>query len=181
MRAREKGFTLLEIIVVLFLLAITSRLVVSSLPNSSETERTGQKLSATLQWAAKQAVLEGKIVGVAISQHGWQTMSLSKKPGNNNESYHWPGHYWQPIAPGKQPSLHQLPANFSLLLAIEEQEQPLTLQSDDLDGIEPKVFFLPSGESNDFELQLITAQGEKQRIVNQHGEIVRIIDEPIQS
>ncbi|EKN4180479.1 GspH/FimT family pseudopilin [Yersinia enterocolitica] len=166
---------------VLFLLAITSRLVVGSLPGSSEAERSGQQLSTTLQWAAKQAVLEGKIVGVAISHHGWQTMILSKTPHDNRESYYWPGHYWQPIAPGKQPSRHQLPANLSLLLAIEEQEQPLVPELDDLEVIEPKVYFLPSGESNDFELQLVSELGEKQRIVNQHGEIVRITDESRQS
>lgn len=67
-RTASRGFTLMEIMLVLVLLGSMATLVLKTLPSSSrELSQESDQLTVALQWAAQQAELDGKIYGLSLS------------------------------------------------------------------------------------------------------------------
>ncbi|OWF71802.1 type II secretion system protein GspH [Yersinia frederiksenii] len=164
-----RGFTLMEIMLVLVLLGGIATLVLKTLPSSSReiTEQSNQ-LAVAMQWAAQQAEQDGKIYGLSIFHHHWQLMTLNSQPHDKGESYLWPHHYWHPIKSGKLKQQRQLPAELTLELTLQDQPVPLnTLQDSPLID-EPKIIFFPGGERSQFELTLRDKQGHT-RVITEQG------------
>ncbi|WP_349257515.1 prepilin-type N-terminal cleavage/methylation domain-containing protein [Cedecea sp.] len=164
-RGNIRGFSLLEIMLVLVLLGGLATLVIGSLPGDPPLKRHEEQLSTQLRWAAERAVQEGQVYGVAVAAREWQLVRLVRAPNGEHDSYYWPGHYWQPVAIGnKPPKSTLLPEGISLRLMIEEHQPPLrtTLHEQ---GLEPQVLLMPGGEVNRFELQLL-AENQAPRTLN---------------
>ena len=162
----SRGFTLMEIMLVLVLLGCMAKLALGTLPSSGEINQESDRLAVALQWAAHQAELDGKVYGLSVSHDKWQLMTLNKQPHNKGESYLWPHHYWHPINNGKLKQLRQLPNGLTLELTLQDQPIPLNGMQDDGLINEPKVVFFPGGESSLFELTL-SGDGQTRRITEQ--------------
>ncbi|HCK00066.1 MAG TPA: type II secretion system protein GspH [Serratia grimesii] len=156
MRGNIRGFSLLEIMLVLVLLGGLATLVIGALPGAPSLKQHEERLSAQLQWAAERAVQEGQVYGVAVAAREWQLVKLVRAPQGEHASYYWPGHYWQPVSSSnKPPQPTLLPESVNLRLILEEHPHPLraTLQEQ---GLEPQMLLMPGGEVSRFELQLLT-------------------------
>lgn len=168
-KTASRGFTLMEIMLVLVLLGSMATLVLKTLPSSSrELSQESDQLTVALQWAAQQAELDGKIYGLSLSPHQWQLMTLNSQPHKRGESYLWPNHYWHPVSIGKLQQQRPLPDNLTLALALQDQPIPLNTMQDESLIDEPKVIFFPGGESSPFELTLSDLEGQT-RIITEHG------------
>ncbi|AJI83196.1 general secretion pathway protein H [Yersinia enterocolitica] len=161
----SRGFTLMEIMLVLVLLGCMAKLALGTLSSSGEINQESNRLAVALQWAAHQAELDGKVYGLSVSNDKWQLMTLNNQPHNKGESYLWPHHYWHPINDGKLKQQRQLPNGLLLELTLQDQPIPLSGMQDDGLINEPKVVFYPGGESSLFELTL-SGDGQTRRITD---------------
>lgn len=94
MMKNQKGFTLIEILLVLVLLSVASVAVISTLPqkSSDDAKQQAQALYHRLQLLNEEAILSGKDYGVrfdekrssyqllALSEDGWQKLSDDELP-----------------------------------------------------------------------------------------------------
>ncbi|EEQ11891.1 General secretion pathway protein H [Yersinia mollaretii ATCC 43969] len=168
-KTASRGFTLMEIMLVLVLLGSMATLVLKTLPSSSrELNQESDQLTVALQWAAQQAELDGKIYGLSLSPHQWQLMTLNSQPHKRGESYLWPNHYWHPVKVGKLQQQRPLPDNLTLTLALQDQPIPLNTMQDESLIDEPKIIFFPGGERSHFELTLSDLEGQT-RTITEHG------------
>ncbi|MGE4802333.1 type II secretion system minor pseudopilin GspH [Yersinia hibernica] len=162
-----RGFTLMEVMLVLLLLGSMATLVLNILPSSREINQESDRLAVALQWAAQQAEQDGKIYGLSVSSDKWQLMTLNNRPHNKGESYLWPHHYWHPIKHEKLKQQRQLPGELTLELTLQDNSLPLSsMLEDDLIN-EPKIVFFPGGERSQFELILSEPNGQIRRITEQ--------------
>ena len=83
MRQASKGFTLLEIMLVLVLLSLAASVIIPRLPSGSsgsDLHQQSEKLAALARAANQQALLEGKTLGLKLtSGNEYQFLLLSDK------------------------------------------------------------------------------------------------------
>ncbi len=70
----QRGFTLLELVVVIFIIGIMTGFAVMSigLGQADETEREAKRLRAILELALEEAVLNGRDLGLIVNEDGYQ-------------------------------------------------------------------------------------------------------------
>ncbi|VEA63448.1 type II secretion system protein H [Serratia plymuthica] len=133
----QRGFTLLEIMLVLLLLGITSSLVMLRSPAAeSQLVRQGEQLAWQLSEVAERAEREGKTYGVAFSRSGWRIVAAGQPQDKTA------------VATGSP-----LPAGVELLLALERQAVPLKEVWPPEE--EPQVWLYPGGETTVFSVTLL--------------------------
>nr|WP_275891601.1 prepilin-type N-terminal cleavage/methylation domain-containing protein [Leclercia adecarboxylata] len=78
---RQRGFTLLEIILALVIFASCAMMVVSTIPSRSGADIFGQQLKALVDYGSDRAVMDGNIVGLVITPDNYQLVTLAVKNG----------------------------------------------------------------------------------------------------
>ena len=159
-----KGFTLIEIMVVLVLIGVIASLAVLSLAGTEAdpAKDTAQRLSATLQSLRQEALFRQKDYGVAITPDGYTILE-------------WTGNDWTspPAEDLNMRSQYTLPEGHGLELELlvdgrDGFEDPA--QGGTSASLVPDLMLLSTGESTEFELALYhPASGSRWRIV---GDVV---------
>jgi general secretion pathway protein H len=142
---RQRGFTLLEVMVTMVLIGIIASFAVLSLRGSSETERLAEearRLAALLELNHQEAILRGEQRGVHFTEQGYAFVSLVGKE-------------WLPAADSSLLREHQLPAEFTLTLWVQNRR----VQFEDHSTATPQVLLLSSGEATDF--RVVFSIGER--------------------
>ncbi|WP_431223965.1 type II secretion system minor pseudopilin GspH [Serratia sp. L9] len=135
---RERGFTLLEMMLVLLLLGIGTWLVIGKLPNSAyRVEQESQRLAERLQRLTYQATLEGRTYGLRVEPGRWQLKR-------------WHAQGWQDVTLPQGAAAQTLPAGWRLELLPPMQETA--------EGA-PQVLMLPGGEVTPFQLRYFLRNG----------------------
>lgn len=139
----QRGFTLLEIMVVMVLLGITSSLVLNRLfADRDPLARSAMALKVTLQKTLDHATQQQTLYGVAIAKNGWQLMAYRDETAS--EQYHW-----QEI-PG---NTFTLPEEITTTLEIEQQA--ISLPEQLTSPVVPQIWIYPGGETSIFSLSLL--------------------------
>ena len=84
MLMRSRGFTLIEIMLVVVIIGCAAGIVVLSLPGmgsqgDGDIKSLSDRLGATLTQASEQSMLEGRTIGVWVDPQGYQFMVRQKK------------------------------------------------------------------------------------------------------
>lgn len=135
--AEQRGFTLLELMVTLFLVGIVSTFALLSLRGADENEllaKEVQRLSALLEINQQEALLQGEQRGIHFTETGYSIV------GRDSSGE------WQPlVSPGFRAN-HALPAGMQLTLWVDNLNTDLDKARDQ----RPQVLLLSSGETTDF-------------------------------
>jgi general secretion pathway protein H len=90
MPVRSRGFTLLEIMLVIMIIGCSVGIVVLSLPNISadgqDIKSISEKLAASIQVASEQSILEGRTIALYVDDKGYKFMVRSAKEKDDNEA-----------------------------------------------------------------------------------------------
>ena len=78
---KQRGFTLLEIILALVIFASCAMMVVSTIPSRSGADIFGQQLKALVEYGSDRAVMDGNIVGLVITTSEYQLVTWAEKRG----------------------------------------------------------------------------------------------------
>lgn len=142
MMSRCRGFTLLEMMMVLVLLGVVARFAVSIAP-SPEQENPLDRLRLGAIWASEQAQIEGRIYRLQVHPQGWQIAALMAD---------------EPQMLAQEPPRKEARASGEitageLRLLIQNQPQPLPAN----------LWFLPDGDMTSAELVFVAESGETRR------------------
>jgi general secretion pathway protein H len=144
---RERGFTLLELMVVLVIVGIVLTYAVLSVSGQSRDEqlrREGQRLAALIEMASDEAVLRSEQIAVRFEEDGYEFMTLQ-------------GNKWLALSEDPMFAARTLPEGIELQLELEDNPPPqLVSEESDL----PQVFLLSSGEMTPFLVMLSAPQAE---------------------
>jgi general secretion pathway protein H len=155
---QQRGFTLLEMMLVLLLLGIGTWLVIGQMPSTSyRAERESQWLAERLQRLTHQATLEGRMYGLWVQPNRWQFK-------------HWHAQGWRDLVLPQGAGAQTLPSGWRL-----ELDQPL----ETAEGI-PQVLMLPGGEVTPFRLRYFYAERLMAEIVLDEQGRIHTLDELIE-
>ncbi|MEO5573338.1 MAG: type II secretion system minor pseudopilin GspH [Gammaproteobacteria bacterium] len=153
---RSHGFTLLELLVVLFIIGITlsfAMLSVGDRGREQVVEQEVERLLGRLKLAGQESVLQGQEMALEISDDGYKFIVL-----NEDE--------WQDVKDDEILRPHNIPAEFRLKLKIEGESIVLDSEKKNSDEPEtpPRIYLLSSGEMTPFELTFDDEFGSDYRI-----------------
>ncbi len=130
---RARGFTLLEVMLVLLLLSLGATLVVATLPGHNyRAQQEGQRLATRLSGLVRMAALDGQLYGLQVQASNWQLKT-------------WQQGRWEPLRLPGGSDEHVLPDGWSLTLHV----------AGDVSGNAPQVLMLPGGEVTPFRLRYV--------------------------
>jgi general secretion pathway protein H len=178
----KRGFTLLEILLVLVLLSLSAVAVISTLPNTTndDAKQYAMSLYQRLQLMNEEAILSGKDFGLRVDEKKSRMIFLSME-----------GKGWQPLESKKMASQIQLPDGLSLQFELggsawkndDRLFEPGSLFDDDRFADEseqkkqlpPQVFILSTGELTPFVLSIYLNKQDVEQgwrvVVKENGEI----------
>ncbi|HRF44270.1 MAG TPA: type II secretion system minor pseudopilin GspH [Candidatus Competibacteraceae bacterium] len=129
-----RGFTLLEIMVVMVLIGILTSLAVLSIgggPRNRLAEE-GRRLAAIVELQQQEAILNGQLRGIQFDRNGYTILSLDEQGA------------WRSPDATNALIRHQLPEDIALGLWVEDRS--VRLEKPDF----PQVLLLSSGEATEF-------------------------------
>lgn len=145
-----RGFTLLEVLVVVFIIGVLVSLALLSVNDrgaDDRLQREARRLDALLEIAGEEAILFGVELGFELTRDGYRFLRLDTGG-------------WTPVNGGNSPLRPRRLAEGVTLRLIREGEKRRRPAGDGNDdgGPRPDLLFLSSGEITPFELAM-TASG----------------------
>lgn len=142
----SKGFTLLELLIVLVIMGVVIAAVALSMRNSGSSQESRSAANifrARVSYAQQLALIQSTTIGLAISQQGYQFYQLHSKPPAQVV-------YWQKST---QRALNFQAWPKAMDLSLQLPNQPNTLIPNELPN-QPMIVFNPSGGVTPFTLQI---------------------------
>lgn len=139
-----RGFTLAEVIIVIFIIALVSGLLLIRAASTSPvrvSERVAKQIHSFLRVTQEQAILQPAVLGLSMTKEGYQVLELTDTAQNLWQPLSAKAQFWRP---------HLIDPNIEITLFINQQQMniPLLLSQ----AAQPQITFLPSGEMTPFEL-----------------------------
>ncbi len=144
-RAHTAGFTLLELLVVLFVIAVMSGLAVIQLGSRDrdrQLETEVMRLQHLLELARNEAVLTASEWGLELEGGSYRFLRLDPESGR-----------WEAIET-RPWTEHELPSGIRTRLEVEERERALSALGNGEGRLRPGLLILSSGEFSPFRLEL---------------------------
>lgn len=144
-RKQSKGFTLIEILIVIVIISIVSGVALVTLSNNKtkQLESLAKQFTRLVTLAEQEAMLRPSTLGLALGDHYFQFLQYS--PSDNN------AYPWQTLT-SKNLGLHDIPGHVQIMLTINHER--ITL-----DG-KPHIFISESGDITPFTMTF-AKKGEK--------------------
>lgn len=140
---KSRGFTLIEILVVIVILTISITVVTLSVGYRDKTqilEKEARRLFSVFEFATEYALLQSQELGFYVMPDQYQVLILGSKG-------------WQPVENEKILTAHKLPDRLRLALSLEGSN--ISLKKNPKDKVyEPQILFLSSGEMTPFLLRM---------------------------
>jgi len=150
--ALQRGFTLLELMVVLVIIGVLLSFVGLSTGGDSRAEqmkREAMRLIALIDMASEQAVLRSEQLAIRFGDSDYEFMLLQAGK-------------WAALQDDGPLRARELPKGIELRLELEENPPP-GLQAEDAEA--PQVFLLSSGEMTPFMLTFSAPESEQRFVV----------------
>ncbi|MGY6039781.1 GspH family T2SS minor pseudopilin variant ExeH [Aeromonas sp. AE23HZ002T15] len=148
---RQSGFTLLEVLLVAMLMGLVATAVTLSMGGARgdrELDKQARRFMATLQQAQEYSVMDGRLLGLRVEDHGWQFMSRAAKDRK-----------WQALTGDKILGPVELPEEMTLSIELEgfswgtDSDEKAEQNRDERERT-PQILIFPGGELTPFVLSL---------------------------
>lgn len=153
-QAGERGFTLIEVVVVLFIMATVAGFALLALGDAGRGDKLkaeATRLHDAMQLASEEAQMRGSAIGASIAPEDYR---FSVRVDN----------HWRPLDQDSILRTHRLAAGMRLSL-----EKPAPAASQSNGSRQPDVVFYTSGESTPFAIGLADSDGTGRYKVSGNG------------
>lgn len=184
MQRRMRGFTLIEIMLVMVIIGCAAGIVLLSIPGGpnpklgNDLSEESQQLAATIQAMSEQATQQGRTIGLHIAEHGYQFMVRQEQTQSSDNTttevsskaldaqLDWDHQSWQPYQSEKLHTAGEFDEKVSLALTLDGlqlsdeenrlgRSEPQWFDTENqLTAKVPQILLLPSGEITPFSLTL---------------------------
>jgi general secretion pathway protein H len=146
---QARGFTLIEIMVVIVIAGIMVSLAVITISDRSTTEleQEGKRLHALMRLMTEEAIMQSREIGLAFNLRGYQFYELDEEDK------------WQVIASDDTLRQREILEDIRIRLYADGEEVRIEQKMPEI----PSLFFYSSGENTPFELEL--SLGDYQQII----------------
>lgn len=162
---RQRGFTLLEMMLILLLIGVSAGMVMLAFPASRDDSaaQTLARFEAQLRFVQQRGLQTGQFFGVSVHADRWQFLVLQARESNDPPlaSDGWSGYRWLPLRAGRVATSGSVAGN-TLHLTFPQGETWAP-------GDNPDVLIFPGGEMTPFRLTVgkgpgiaFNARGESQ-------------------
>ena len=163
---RQRGFTLVELLVVMLIIGLLTGVATVAVFSSSDNEkikRAARTLQTTVELMAEEAQLQGADYGLLLLQdeddnwlYRWYRLLDESEREENSEEADW----WLPLNTQVDPifAATRLPRHIDLELQLETGER-VRFRSGREEEL-PQILFFSNGEITPFQLQLASANGD---------------------
>jgi type II secretion system protein H len=149
----RRGFTLLEILVVVLVISIISAVAIPAIARTSperKVELASTRLVAVLERMCEQAENDGRVLGLALSRKAYGVRSLRANS-------------WQAFTDNSSYANHELEPGLGLKLWLQERESALPDQL----ANKPQLACAGSSEIQNFRLEIANALSTRRITPNQ--------------
>jgi general secretion pathway protein H len=179
MKVRNEGFTLIEILMVIFLMGMTASMVSIALPANSTLEGSVQEQAdrflLILDEIRDRSAMEGRIIGLRVNENGYEFLYRTKVPGKKliqsaNLMSEFSNTYWDQLSwiQYKREDIATV-MNFTDDVYVTLEIGGLEIQNPDTsledfnfekeshnvdEKMTPQILFYPTGEVTPFRLRL---------------------------
>ncbi|MBO6506173.1 MAG: prepilin-type N-terminal cleavage/methylation domain-containing protein [Kordiimonadaceae bacterium] len=131
----DRGFSLVEVMMVVAIIGLMASAVVLSLPNESRDVRQSMsRLEHAFIALSRDSVLSGRVIGVVFSRGGFETVALSDDGWTlANGTLKPEARRWQSL----------------ILASLQVEGADVSFAAT---ALEPQIWFLPTGEHPSYEL-----------------------------
>ena len=166
---RARGFTLLEILIVLVIIAVMTTVAVLSigvLGGDRGLEDEGDRYTDVVAAASQQAELEGRDYGIWVGPGRYRVYAFSV-----------PKQLWETLPEDRLYEEHELPSGITLELEIEGRPVALGLEKPNVPRV-PQVFLFASGDSAPYRLSLTRDAGDAKWLVDGQADGTLVVTHP---
>nr|WP_301540484.1 type II secretion system minor pseudopilin GspH [Dickeya dadantii] len=156
MIVRQRGFTLLEIMLVVLLAGVAATLVMMAIPAPKQQDSGWQiaRFKAQLQYAVEDSQMNDHILGIYIQPRRWQYALLQRQVVETSPDDQQRLRYvWVPWQPYRMSSPSELPDGFQIELSTQVGAAGDGAGFSPGNG-DPHILILPGGEVTPFRLTL---------------------------
>jgi general secretion pathway protein H len=149
---KQSGYTLIEILVVLFIISIVTSVAMLSIGrnDNKQMEAFANELTQVMTLAEEQAMLQTTVLGLSFTGHSYQLASFQSAQDNKKAG-------WLPVHDTVLGE-HDIPSSIHVVLSLSGKKVELAEQA----SINPQIIISTSGEVTPFTIYVSKA-GEKPR------------------